>query len=751
MIATIDAIRRSSRRWVTRGFFLLIVAHAAAQDAHRFQYPFQDPSLPIEARVSNILSLMTLEEKIASLGTVPSVPRLGIRGAGHVEGLHGLALGGPGAWGRYKDAEGNEHDTPIPTTQFPQAVGLGETWDPAVIRQAAAIEGYEARYVFQSEEYHHLRGGLVIRAPNADLDRDPRWGRSEESYGEDAFFNGTMVTAFVKGLQGDNPRYWQTAALLKHFLANSNENGRGGSSSNFDERLMREYYSVPFRMGIVDGGARAYMAAYNAWNSVPMTVQPILKTMTFAEWGLDGIVCTDAGALTNLVTQHKYSKTYDEAAARAIHAGINQFLDRYKEPVTDALKNHLIAEADLDENLKGVFRVMIRLGLLDPPELVPYSAIKGNATPWTTAKHKAVARLVTQESIVLLKNDPLNIGQTKSDERLLPLDKRKLKSIALIGPHIDEVLLDWYSGTPPYTVTPLEGIKNKVGPGVEIRTATSNASNAAVDAARAADVAIVIIGNHPTCGAGWNQCPLPSDGKEAIDRQSLTLEQEELAKQVYAVNKHTVVVLLSSFPFAIQWTKENIPAILHMAHNSEEEGNALADVLFGDYNPGGRLVHTWPLSIDQLPSMMDYDIRHGRTYLYFKGKPLFPFGYGLSYTTFSYSRLQTSGKTLREGGTLKISVKVQNKGTRAGDEVVQMYVRHLGSKVERPLQELRGFQRINLRPNETKILSLTLNASDLTYWNTTEHKFLLDQDQVEIMIGSSSADIRSQELIDVVP
>jgi beta-glucosidase len=261
----------------------------------------------------------------------------------------------------------------------------------------------------------------------------------------------------------------------------------------------------------------------------------------------------------------------------------------------------------------------------------------------------------------------------------------------------------------------------------------------------------VIIGNHPTCGAGWNQCPLPSDGKEAIDRQSLTLEQEELAKQVYAVNKHTVVVLLSSFPFAIQWTKENIPAILHMAHNSEEEGNALADVLFGDYNPGGRLVHTWPLSIDQLPSMMDYDIRHGRTYLYFKGKPLFPFGYGLSYTTFSYSRLQTSGRTLREGGTLKISVKVQNKGRRAGDEVVQMYVRHLGSKVERPLQELRGFQRINLRPNETKTLSLTLNASDLTYWNTTEHKFLLDQDQVEIMIGSSSADIRSQELIDVVP
>jgi beta-glucosidase len=731
-----------------------------AQDKAQYAYPFQNPSLPIETRINNILSLMTVEEKIDNLGTVPSVPRLGIKGAGHVEGLHGLALGGPGAWGKYKDAEGNEHDTPIPTTQFPQAVGLGETWDPAVIQQAAAIEGYEARYIFQSDQYQHVRGGLVIRAPNADLDRDIRWGRSEESYGEDAFFNGTMVTAFVKGLQGDHPRYWQTAALLKHFLANSNENGRGGSSSNFDERLMREYYSVPFRMGIVEGGARAYMAAYNAWNGIPMTVQPILKNMTFAEWGLDGIVCTDAGGLSNMVTQHKYYKTYDEAAAGAIHAGINQFLDRYKDPVADALKNHLLSEADLDENLKGVFRVMIRLGLLDPPEMVPYNAIKGKEDPWTTAKHKAAARLVTQESIVLLKNDllknvllkndPLKSGAPKSNERLLPLDKSKLKSIALIGPHIDEVLLDWYSGTPPYTVTPLEGIRNKVGPGVEIRTATSNAENAAVNAARTADVAIVIIGNHPTCGAGWNQCPTPSDGKEAIDRQSLILEQEELAKQVYAANPHTVVVLLSSFPFAIQWTRENIPAILHITHNSQEEGNALADVLFGDYNPAGRLVHTWPQSIDQLPPMMDYDIRHGRTYMYFKGKPLFPFGYGLSYTTFAYSRLHTSASVLRKGETLRVKVEVRNTGTRAGDEVVQMYVQHLGSTVERPLQELRGFKRIHLQPNEMKAVSLTLPASDLTYWNAADHKFLLEKEKIKIAVGSSSADLRSQQIIEVV-
>jgi len=340
--------------------------------------PFQNPALPIEERVNNILSLMTLEEKVANLGTDPRVPRLGIIGSGHVEGLHGLALGGPGAWGRVRDAKGNSQNIPIPTTTFPQEVGLGETWDPDVVKQAAAAEGYEARYIFQSEKYQFEqkpRGGLVMRAPNADLDRDPRWGRSEESYGEDSYLDGTMVTAFVKGLQGDDPKYWQTAALLKHFMANSNENGRGGSSSNFDERLMREYYSVPFRMGIVDGGARAYMAAYNAWNGTPMTVQPVLKSMTMKEWGLDGIICTDAGALTNMVTQHKRYKTLDEAAAEAIHAGINQFLDQYKEPVNEALKNHRITEAEIDEDLKGVFRVMIRLDCSTHP---PWSGMQAS-------------------------------------------------------------------------------------------------------------------------------------------------------------------------------------------------------------------------------------------------------------------------------------------------------------------------------------------------------------------------------------
>jgi beta-glucosidase len=722
---------------------VLLLLGAGVALGQQYQYPFQNPNLPVEVRLNNILSLMTVEEKIAALSTDPSVPRLGITGSSHLEGLHGVALGGPGGW------EGHGLQA-LPTTQFPQAVGLAETWDPDLVRQAAAVEGYEARYIFNTDTQFavnrrgekHRRAGIVMRAPNADLARDPRWGRSEESYGEDPYLTGTMATAFIKGLQGDDPKYWLTASLMKHFLANSNEDGRGGSSSDFDERLLREYYSVPFRKGVMGGGSRAYMAAYNAYNGIPMTIQPLLKDMTMHEWGFDGIICTDAGALTNMVTEHKYFHDINEASAGAIHAGINQFLDRYSDGVHAALDRKLMNLAEIDENLRGVYRVMIRLGLLDPPEMVAYAKIKGGAPAWDNEDHKALARKVTQESIVLLKNAG----------HFLPLDKTRLKSVAVVGPYADLVALDWYSGTPPYAVSALQGIKNKVGSGVQVSFAHDNTDDAAVKIARGADVAIVVVGNHPTCNAGWAKCPLPSDGKEAIDRKSLTLEQEELVKQVYAVNPHTVVVLIASFPFAIQWTEEHVPAILQMAHNSQEEGNALADAVFGDYNPGGRLVTTWPMSLEQLPPMMDYDIRRGRTYMYLKGKPLYPFGYGLSYASFEYSNLKTSSeKRLSDHDEITISLDVRNSASRAGDEVVQLYVVHMGSKVERPTEELKGFKRIRLEPGKKTTVQLSLKTSDLAYWSVAKGAWDVEADQVSVMVGSSSADIKLRKTVSVGP
>ena len=495
---------------------LAVAVVCAQQQPPPQQYPFQNPNLPIEQRVNNIISLLTLDEKIGCLGTNPSVPRLGIRGTSHSEGLHGLALGGPGGWGR---------PTPIPTTQFAQEIGMGETWDTELVRQAGGVEGYEARYINQSEKTH--RGSLMIRAPNADLGRDPRWGRTEECMGEDPYFNGKMVVAMVKGLQGDDPKYWLTGALMKHFLANSNEDGRGGSSSDFDARLLREYYSVPFRMGVIEGGARAYMAAYNAMNHIPMTANPILRDITMKEWGVDGIICTDAGSLRNMVNPklHDYYKTNAEGAAGSVKAGINQFLENaslYRPAIQEALQKNLLTEKDIEDVIKGEFRVMIKLGLLDPPAMVKYASIKGDEEVWKRPEHKDIAKRVAQESVVLLKNA----------NHFLPLDKTSVKSIAVLGPLSDVVALDWYSGTPGYVITPLAGLKEKAGAGITVNSAPASDVDASVKAAKDSDVAVVFVGNHPTCDAGWAKCPTPSDGKEAIDRKAINLEQEEFVKQI---------------------------------------------------------------------------------------------------------------------------------------------------------------------------------------------------------------------------
>ena len=672
---------------------------------------------------------MTIDEKIECLDTNPSVPRLGIKASGHVEGIHGLTQGGPGKWGR---------PLTVPSTTFPQGIGLGETWDAELLTQVGHVEGYEARYVFQSPKYH--QGGIVIRSPNADLGRDPRWGRTEECYGEDAFLNGTLVVAFTKGLQGNDPKYWQAAALMKHFLANSNENDRDKSSSDFDERLFHEYYSLPFRMGVVEGGSRAYMAAYNAVNKVPMTINPVLQKVTREQWGQDGIICTDAGAMRNLVTAHKYYPDFETAAAESVKAGIGQFLDNYRDPLRTALKRGLLTEADIDRALRGNFRVMIRLGLLDPPARVPYASIgQESVDPWLTDKHKALALGAAQESIVLLKNSA----------NLLPLDKRSLKSIAVIGPRANEVLLDWYSGTPPYAITPLEGIRKLAADSVKVNYASDG--EAAVKIARESDVAIVCVGNHPNGGFDtvWGKVSVPSEGREAVDRQSITLEQEALVKAVFAANPKTIVVLKSSFPYAINWTHENVPAIVHMALNGQEEGNALAAVLFGDYNPGGRLVQTWPRSLEQLPPMMDYDIRHGRTYMYFRDKPLYPFGYGLSYTAFAYRDLKTSRGSLSSTGKIDVNVIVKNTGRRAGDEVVQLYVKHLNSKVARPLKELKAFTRIHLGAQEERVVTLSVPASRLAYWSVQTNGWVVEKDRVEIIVGGSSVDERLRKTVQV--
>ena len=696
-------------------------------------YPFQNPDLPLEDRVNNVASLMTLTEKIAFLTQSPSLPRLGIRTVGWTEGLHGVALGTPGNWAR-----GN----PVTTTTFPQSIGLGETWDADILRQAGAIEGYETRFTWENPTKYR-KDGLVVRTPNADLGRDPRWGRTEECYGEDAFLNGSMAVAFIKGLQGDDPKYWQAASLVKHFLANENEAGRTRTSSDFDDRLFYEYYSMPFHMAFVEGGAKCFMASYNLWNKIPMTANPVITNVCIKEWGVDGMISTDAGGLNNLVGSQHFYPDNTQATAGAIKAGINQFLDRpWIQGATDALQQKLLTEADIDTNVKGVIRVILRLGVLDPADRCPYAKLRTETVePWTTQKNKDTVRLATQESIVLLKNKG----------NLLPLDKAAFKSIAMIGPRANTVDFDWYSGQPPYSITPMAGVKAKVGANVNVQYLDGKDVAAAAALAKSSDIAIVCVGNNPNQNNAWAKTNDNSEGREGTDRVSINLGsgQEDLIKAVYAANPKTVVVLKSSFPYAINWTQENMPAILHMAHNSQEEGSALADVLFGDYNPAGRLVQTWPKSLDQIPPIMDYDIRNGHTYMYFKGEPLYPFGFGLSYTTFEYSNLKTSAPALSAKGSIDITVDVKNTGTRAGDEVVQLYVKHVGSAVARPNKELRAFKRVQIPAGQTKTVTLTLPASRLAYWNTTTKGWTVENDKVQLMVGASSADTKLDRTIDV--
>jgi beta-glucosidase len=772
-------MRRNSFRII--GFILPIWLYASSASAQQVQYPFQNPDLALEQRVDNIISLMTLEEKIAALGS-PAVARLGIPAYGTSEGIHQVVLRGrgafpgPGAIPQPGVVQGRAGNPPagapagmpaggrgsvpgIPTTSFAQVYGMGETWDPALIRRAGAVQGYEARYATQNEKYK--RNTLMLMGPTSDLARDPRWGRTDESYGEDPFLTGTMAAAFARGIQGDDPKYWQAASLLKHLFANSNETTRAFSSSDFDERLMREYYSVPFRMAFLEAGAKAFMAAYNAWNGIPMIVHPVLRDVVAKEWGAGWVISPDAGAMAHVVNLHKYLKTPLEANVAALKVGVGNLGGGMmggrggvptSELMKQALSQNMITEADLDAALKGKYKTIIKLGLLDPPERVPYAKIgaAGEPEPWNGAKHKAVAAEVARESVVLLKNA----------NQMLPLNKGALKSIAVVGPRAEKVMGDFYSSETPYSISVLQGIKDKAGSAISIKFAPNNENNAAVDAAKGADAAIVVVGNDTFCGGngpgGFNQdgstipCADPGEGKEGRDREIIDLSQETLIKQVYAANPKTVVVLVSSFPYAISWTQANIPAILHITHTAQEQGAAIADVLFGDYNPGGRTVQTWPKSLDQLPPMMDYNIRHGRTYLYFKGEPLYPFGYGLSYTTFAYSNLKLNSTTLAKDGTMRVSVTVKNTGKRAGDEVVQLYVQIPKSAVERPLKELKGFQRVNLKPGESKTVQIPVRADSLAWWNEGQRSWEVEPGPINVMVGASSADIKLRAQAKVV-
>lgn len=702
-------------------FFTLLIASTTG--IIHAQNVFNDPAVNEEQRLDDLIARMTLDEKVDALGNNTQVPRLGIQASGSVEGLHGIVLGGP----TYDDRANT------PTTGFPQAYGLGETWDTDLLHRVATYISTENRYLFQNAKYR--KSGLIMWTPNVDLGRDPRWGRTEECYGEDAFLTSRLAVAFIKGIQGDHPKYWRNASLMKHFLSNSNEYGRTFSSSNYSDKLFREYYAYPFYKGVTEGGSQALMTAYNAYNGTPCIMHPVLRNIVMKEWGLNGTLLTDGGAFRLLLSDHKrFDNDRAAAAAACIKAGITKFLDEYKDAVYEALHRKLISVEDIEKAIRGNLRISLKLGLLDHTEDNPYAAIGVTDTvaPWSKPETKALVREATLKSVVLLKNK----------DHLLPLDRHKIKKIAVIGQRATEVLQDWYAGKPFYTVNVLDAIREEAGNDIEVRYVKTNRMDSARTVAAWADVAIVCVGNHPTCDAGWEQAPVISEGKEAVDRQSLQLDQEDLLLQVAQTNPNTIGVLISSFPYAINRANQTVPALLHLTQCSQELGHAVSDVIFGHYNPAGRLTQTWVKNITDLPHMMDYDITHGRTYMYFKEKPLYPFGYGLSYTRFNYSGTTLDDRVIERGDTLRVCFNLKNSGDMDGDEVVQLYVSARKHTDKDPIKQLKAFQRISLRKGETKKVELTVPYTELQVWDEKQNRFILPDKEMTLEIGASSSDIR---------
>jgi beta-glucosidase len=807
--------------------------------------PYLDPALPAERRADDLVSRMTLEEKISQMmNAAPAISRLGIPEYDWWnEALHGVAFSGV-------------------ATVFPQAIGLGATFDPDLVGRVAAVISTEARAKYNEAQRQGNHGRfywLTFWSPNINIFRDPRWGRGQETYGEDSYLTSRLGVAFVRGLQGNDPKYLKVVSTPKHYAVHSGpEPLRHGFDAAASDRDLRETYLPAFRATVIEGKAASVMCAYNRVNGQPCCENTrLLANILRGEWGFGGYVVSDCGAVGDIFANHKVAPSQEAASARAVKAGTDLDCGEEYATLLAAVKQGLISEAEIDRAVKRLFVARFRLGMFDPPEMVPFAKIPLSEN--NTAEHRRLAADAARESMVLLKNDGI-----------LPL-RKDLGTIAVIGPNADDVdvLLGNYNGFPSHTVTPLEGIRRAVSektkvisvrgaaltsvealpipsssltpaggaagehglraeyfanrdlsgtpaltrvdpevsfdwgvgsPAAEIpvdnfsarwtgklvapvsgtyalgataddgvrvyldgkliaedwtqhapRTVTGpvtleagraydvkieyfeggvgavakfvwmppssgeNRFAEAVDAAKRADAVVMVLGiSSKLEGEEMN---VTEAGFKGGDRTSIDLpeRQQRLLEAVAATGKPIVVVLLSGSALAVNWAADHANAILHAWYPGEEGGTAVADVLFGDYNPAGRLPVTFYKSLDQLPPFESYAM-DGRTYRYFKGEPLYPFGYGLSYTKFAYSKL-VMPKTVASGAPLIVRATVTNVGTRPGDEVVELYVTDVEASVRVPVRSLQGIRRVHLAPGERREVSFTLEPRQLAIVN----------------------------------
>ena len=865
-------------------FTFLVASQAAFSQASKI-LPFQNTELSTEQRVNDLVGRMTLDEKIGQMmHAAPAIERLGMPEYNWWnECLHGVARAGL-------------------ATVFPQAIGLGATWDQDLMFRVSSAISDEARAKYQDfsrKGKRYIYQGLTFWSPNINIFRDPRWGRGQETYGEDPFLTGKLAVQFIKGLQGDDPKYFKVIATVKHFAVHSGpEPERHAFDAKTSERDFRETYLPQFEMGIKEGGAYSVMCAYNRYEEEACCGSSHMLTEILRnEWGFGGYVVSDCGAIGDIYQHHKIVQTPEEAAAIAVKSGCDLECATTYTHLKEAVERNLITEKEIDIALKRLMTARFRLGMFDAPEMVKYTKIPYSNVD--SKEHKELALEAARKSIVMLKNN----------DNLLPL-KKKIGTLAVIGPNADDsfMLLGNYNGTPSDPVTPLRGLREKLAgttkvlyaqgcevvegmPTFEIVPSTAlfhrgNESGLyveyynnrerrgsalftsidsilssnwrdgapradmddddfgvrwsgelrpdrsgmfqlgiittckvnlflndtiiadtkyhfrdefgdprlrksrpvyleagkryrlkveagesygdaqvqlvwtepqpnrtlelrtrALEIAKQADVIVMCMGL--TAHLEGEEMDINIDGFKGGDRTRLDLPkvQEELIRQISALGKPVVLVLLSGGALAINWEKEHIPAILEAWYPGQAAGTAIADVLFGDYNPAGRLPVTFYKSVDDLPSFEDYNVS-GHTYRYFKKEPLYPFGYGLSYTTFGYDSLRL-GDRYRTGDTLRVSVKVENTGTIAGDEVVQLYLSNLSATVPVPIRSLKGFARIHLLPGEKQRVQFTLPPDAFSIIDNDNNRKVLPG-KFEISVGGGQPGAAGSEILTTI-
>lgn len=692
-----------------------------------FAQDYLDPTLPLDARVDDLVGKMTLEEKVRQMmHSSPAIPRLQIPAYNWwSESLHGVARSGV-------------------ATVFPQAIGMGATFDEDLILRVSTAISDEARAMYHSavaQGYHQRYGGLTFWTPNINIFRDPRWGRGQETYGEDPFLTATLGTAFVKGLQGNDPNYLKVAACAKHFAVHSGpERLRHEFNAKATPKDLRETYLPAFK-ALVGAGVEAVMCAYNQTNGEPCCANnELLTSILRKEWNFKGHIVSDCWAIVDFYQGHNVVKNKAEASALAVRSGVNLNCGDEYPALVDAVKQGLISEKEIDDALKTLLKTRFRLGMFDPADKNPYSKIPASVI--NSSEHRALAREVAQKSIVLLKNDGV-----------LPL-KDNLSRYFITGPNAASVdaLLGNYYGVNPDMNTVLEGISGAIKPGSQLQYRVGalldrknvNPIDWTTSVARESDATFVVMGITGLMeGEEGESIASPHFG-DRLD-YNLPANQLEFLKKIRDGHKNPVIAIVTGgSPMNLAEVQELADAVLLVWYPGEEGGNAVADIIFGKATPSGRLPITFPKSLGQLPPYEDYAMQ-GRTYRYMKEEPLYPFGFGLSYTSFTYTNPKLSATAIKKKQPVDIEVTVTNTGKLDGDEVVQLYITDLESSVAAPLFSLRGVKRVHLKAGAATTVKFTVTPEMMMLVNA-KGESVLESGKFQISVGGSLPGKRSEAL-----